>query len=94
MATVTPMAQFNNKVDWIYGNSRGLRQGSGEFRHTVMTHKPTFFAVNETHLKDDAMKQFVPYEYKVLCRLDRSMHGGGLLLGGRKHLLVITTPLK
>ena len=37
-------------VDWVYGNARGLRQGSGDFRKAVVTQRPTFFAVNDTHL--------------------------------------------
>lgn len=76
------------QVKWIYGNSRGLRQGSGEFKKAVVTHKPTFWAMNECHLDDDPAKALIPSGYKVVCRLDRNNHGGGLLMGAEKHLLV------
>ena len=79
-------------VDWVYGNARGLRQGSGDFRKAVVTRRPTFFAVNETHLDGDPIKQLIPWGYKVLCRLDRSKHGGGLVIGCKKQ--VLADPLK
>ena len=72
---------------WVYGNARGLRQGSCDFRRTVAIKRPTFFAVCETHLKGDPVKPLIPWGYEVLCRLDRSKHGGGLLLGAKKHIL-------
>ena len=93
-AVIQTVAVDRHTVDWVYGNARGLRQGCGEFRKAVSVNKPTFFAVNETHLDGDPSKPFVPHDYKVLCRLDRSMHGGGLLLGGRKHLLVDVLDLR
>ena len=93
----TPMQiipQGADTVDWIYGNSRGLRQGCGDFRKTIASRRPTFFAVNETHLDGDASSAFIPFGYKQICRLDRSIHGGGLMLGSKKHLLVDTLDLK
>ena len=83
-----------HRVDWVYGNARGLRQGCGDFRSEIAVNRPTFFAALETHQDGDPGKQFVPYGYKVICRLDRSMHGGGLLLDGRKHLLIDRLDLK
>jgi len=74
-------------VDWVYGNVRGLRQGSGDLRKAIATQRPTFFATNETHLDGDPAKPLIPWGYKVLCRLDRSSHGGGLMLGCKKHIL-------
>ena len=85
---VLQMPEGAHCVDWIYGNSRGLRQGCGDFRNAIAANKPTFFAANETHLDGDATSAFVPYGYKQICRLDRTMNGGGLMLGGKKHLLV------
>ena len=69
---------------------RGLRQGSGDVRKAIVTQRPTFFAVNETHLDGDPAKPLIPWgckEFKVLCRLDRNSHGGGLMLGCKKHIL-------
>ena len=81
-------------VDCTYRNSRGLRQGCGDFKKAIVGNKPTFFAVNETHLDGDAASTFIPYGYKQICRLDRTIHGGGLILGGKKHLLVDILDLK
>ena len=78
---------------WVYGNSRGLRQGCGDFRKTVATKRPTFFGVNESHLKGDPVKPLIPWGYKVLCRLDRTKNGGGLLIGCKKQVLADTLNL-
>ena len=66
-------------VEWIYGNARGLRQGSGDFCQAIHTQRPTFFAACETHLDGDPIEPLIPSGYKVLCRLDRNKHGGGLI---------------
>ena len=60
-AEVLQMPEGAHCVDWIYGNSRGLRQGCGDFRKTVVSNRPTFFAANETHLDGDATSAFVPF---------------------------------
>ena len=83
----------NSKVDtpalkWHLANVRGLRQGRGELRARLTKYKPEFFALTETHLKGDPLSALIPSNYKVVARLDRSLHGGSLLLGCKNHLLV------
>ena len=74
-------------VDWIYGNVRGMKQGCGDLCTAVASKRPSFFAANETHLDDDPIKSMIPPGYKIMCRLDRNHHGGGLIIGGKKHIL-------
>ena len=38
-------------------------------------------------MKDDPVKQLIPPGYKIVARLDRTKHGGGLLTGVKKYLL-------
>ena len=81
-------------VDWIYGNARGMRQGCGDLCTVVATKRPSFFAVNEIHLDGDPVSSMIPPGYKIMCRLDRNSHGGGLIIGGKKHILADTLPLQ
>ena len=81
-------------VDWIYGNTRGMKQGCGDLCTAVASKRPSFFAANETHLDGDPVKSMIPPGYKIICRLDRNSHGGGLIIGGKKHILADTLPLQ
>ena len=56
-------------VDWVYGNVRGLRQGSGDLRKAIATQRPTFFAANETHLDGDPAKPLIPWGTKCCAGL-------------------------
>jgi hypothetical protein len=82
------LTQAIQSVDWFYSNARGLRQAAGELRQQLSQLRPTFFGLTETHLKGDAIRPLIPSGYKVAARLDRSVHGGGLLIGAKSHLLV------
>ena len=64
----------------ITGNARSLRQAAGEVRKHVNDRRPDLFGLTETHLKGDAIKQLFPPGYKAVARLDRSKHGGGLVI--------------
>ena len=47
--------------------------------------RPDLFGLTETHLiKGDAIKQLFPPGYKAVARLDRSKHGGGLVIGAKQ----------
>ena len=81
-------------VDWIYGNTRGMKQGCGDLCTAVASKRPSFFAANETHLDGDPVKSMIPPGYKIICRLDRNSHGGGLIIGGKKHILADPLPLQ
>lgn len=79
-----------HSVDWLYSNARGLRQAAGELSQLIAEKRPPFFAICETHLNGDPIKPLIPSGYKEVARLDRSLHGGGLLIGAKSHLLVNT----
>ena len=76
------------KTDWFLSNCRGLRQAVGELRAYLAAHKPAFFALDETHLMGDSTQHLLPSTYKMVARLDRTKHGGGLYIGAKSHLLV------
>ena len=76
----------DHHVDWLLSNCRGLRQASGELRAYLSAHKPAFFALVETHLQGDSTQVLLPSSYKMVARLDRTKHGGGLYIGARSHL--------
>ena len=78
----------DHHVDWLLSNCRGLRQASGELRAYLSAHKPAFFALVETHLQGDSTQVLLPSSYKMVARLDRTKHGGGLYIGAKSHLLV------
>ena len=81
-------------VNWIYGNVRGLSQARGDLRKSIVTHRPTFFAATETHLDGDPIKALIPWGYKVLARLNRTVHGGGLIIGCKTQVLADCPDLK
>ena len=75
-------------IEWFLANARGLRQGCGELRARVSKRRPAFFAITESHLDGDPIRALIPGGYKAAARLDRSKHGGGLLIGCMDHFLV------
>lgn len=75
-------------VGWLLSNVRGLRQASGELRAYLAAHRPSFFALTETHLEGDSIRSLLPSGYETVARLDRSKHGGGLFIGAKTHLLI------
>ena len=70
-------------LDWYLANARGLRQGCGELCARISHRRPDFFAITEAHLQDDPIAMLIPGGYKCMARLDRSRHGGGLLICGK-----------
>jgi hypothetical protein len=77
-----------SSVQWFYGNARGLRQASGDMCQQMSTARPEFFGITEAHIKGDPIKPPTLSGYKKVARLDRTNHGGGLLIATRSHLLV------
>jgi len=71
-----------------------MRQASGEFCQQILDCDADVWAITESHLKDDPARPLIPRGYKVVSRKDRSKHGGGLLLGCKKHLLANPLDLK
>ena len=55
---------------------------------------PDFFAVTETHLDKDPIRPLIPSGYRQVARLDRTHHGGGVLICAKKHLPVDVLDLK
>ena len=84
----THTADARHSVQWLLSNVRGLRQACGELRAYIAAHRPTFFALTETHLDGDGVKPLLQGGYKTVARLDRSRHGGGLYTAAKTHVLV------
>ena len=56
---------------------------------------PHFAFWNETHLaKEEPINKMMPPGYKVVTRLDRTAHGGGLMMWPRADLLCDALDLK
>ena len=74
-------------ITGFYGNARSVRQASGDLCRQILDADADFWAVSESHLKDDPVTMLIPKGYNVISRRDRSKHGGGILLGAKQHLL-------
>ena len=70
-------------VTGFYGNARSFRQASGEFCQQILDCDAHVWCITESHLKDDAVATMIPRArgYSIVCRNDRSKHGGGILMG-------------
>ena len=66
---------------------RSLHQGCGELSVLVTTAAPHLLCVTETHLNGDSRSSFTPAGYVSVARMDRSEHGGSVLIFSSKDLL-------
>ena len=74
-------------ISGFLANVRSLPQASGDMCTHIAAAGSDFFALTETHLKDDPAWSLIPRGYKCVARLDRTKKGGGLLMGVKQHLL-------
>ena len=91
---VSGVAEGAETVDWLYANVRGLRQAAGELSILADTHRPHFIGLTETHTKADPLPALLPRGYSAVGRLDRTRHGGGVVIAAQSHLLVDSVNLK
>ena len=63
----------------LLANARGLTQAAGEFKKRAIESSPHLIAVTEAHLLKDATYGLLSTGYTLVCRLDRTKHGGGLV---------------
>ena len=76
-----------HQITGFYGNARSVRQASGELCRQILDTNADFWAFAESHRKDDPINMLTPRGYNIISRRDRSKHGGGILIGAKKHLL-------
>ena len=88
------MASGAETVDWLYANVRGLRQAAGELSVIANQHRPHFIGLTETHTKADPLPALLPKGCRAVARLDRTRHGGGVVIAAQQHLLVDVINLK
>jgi len=74
-------------VTGFYSNARSIHQASGDLCQQILDCDADVWGVTEAHLGGEPISALIPRGYNVVCRKDRSKHGGGLLLGAKKHLL-------
>ena len=78
------------KLRVLYASVRGLRQAAAELSKHPCKYKPHLIGLVETHLFKDPLSGLLPQGYSIVCRLDRSKHGGGLLYGVLKVICWLT----
>ena len=86
------MVRKHTNVTGFYGNARSIRQASGELSQQILDCDADVRAVTEAHLEEgDPVATLIPRGYKVVSRIDRNRHGGGIVMGSKKHML--TSPI-
>ena len=79
----------------VYGNVRGFHQAACEIAIYMRAHSPHFGMFCECHLDPgEPLNRLMPHGYKVVARLDRTAHGGGLLMMSRNDLLCDVVDMK
>ena len=68
-----------DKLRVLLANVRGLRQAAAELSKRVCEYRPHLIGLVETHLDGEPLGGLLPQGYKVVNRLDRTKHGGGLI---------------
>ena len=82
---VSEVAEGAETVDWLYANVRGLRQAAGELSILADTHIPHFIGLTETHTKADPLPALLLRGYSAVGRLDRTRHGGVVVIAAQSH---------
>ena len=71
-----------------------MRQAAAELSTRVCEYRPHLIGLVEAHLDGEPLGGLLPQGYKLVNRLDRTKHGGGLIWLSQSHLLIDKVNMK